>query len=474
MPPDNQQTIDDFISSIAKYIQTGKVIPIIGYDMLDSQYSAPGSDKDFLKNLIKVYTQDTNLESLYPRAKTGSELVNEYYHELDEIERPGFKISISQTIQRERFRLRLIPDSYRKLVSIKCFNLFINATITNSLELAMNTFRGTGNTEDEIKSSYTVFNYDPNHPDDLPFPAPPNLYIDFGNPIIYNLFGTHDADRGDYILTDADHIELIYELIKRENERFANLLSFLNEGYLLFLGCNFPDWFFRFFIRICVGERLDSASPIKKKAVIDTLNSIDASRTVFISQYRIRSIEMDCNVVVDKLYEALGNTKCRDKQSMVNNKVLISYCRADEDFVRLLIAQLDAVFIDYFVDFENMQTGDALSAAIQAEINKCCLVLPVVSGNIQRSTPYVWREWSYIVNKKEKIWPIFREFVDQDMFAPADFVLPLEIRSKILNKNTTLGIIPGINGKIIETDLRRIKETQYLSRVSGKKQNLTV
>jgi len=50
------------------------------------------------------------------------------------------------------------------------------------------------------------------------------------------------------VLTDADYIELIYDLIQAKQNKCAKLLSYLKEGYLLFLGCNFPDWFFRFFI----------------------------------------------------------------------------------------------------------------------------------------------------------------------------------------------------------------------------------
>jgi hypothetical protein len=470
MAPDNQETIEDFINNIALNIRTGKVIPIVGYDFLLDQYSVPESERDFLKALIKIHARDPTLELRYPRAKTGGDLINEYYHDLDDNERPVFKLEISETIQQERIAMRLIPESYRKLVSIRCFNLFINATMTNSLELAMNAYRGEGNTEDAIRSSYTVFNYDPNHPDDLPTQAPPrNFRVEFEKPVIYNLFGTHDKERGEYILTDSDYIELIYDLIKYERNKFSNLLSYLNAGYLLFLGCNFPDWFFRFFIRVCVGDRLDSEIPMKGKTVIDTLNSIDPSRTVFIDQYQIRSIEMDCNLVIDKLFEALKDTNCLMGGGRLNNKVFISYCRADEDLALAIARQLKVYFVDYFLDSESLSIGDDLGETIKWEIDNCCLFLPIVSTNIQRSSPYVWREWNYAVDTKEDVWPIYREFVDTDVLAPVSFKLSDRLRPRILNPNNTLGIEPGKDDSIPMIAIKKIKERQYLSRVSGKK-----
>ncbi len=129
---------------------------------------------DLLKSLIKIHAHDDNLENTLRHAQTGNghitgnELLNSYYHRLDDNDKNSFKVSLSNTILDQRFNLQLIPESLRKLVSIKYFKLFINATFTNSLELALNTYSAEGKDEQEIKSSYTVLNYHPNIPEDLP------------------------------------------------------------------------------------------------------------------------------------------------------------------------------------------------------------------------------------------------------------------------------------------------------------------
>jgi hypothetical protein len=469
--PVNDPLVQKSIDDIVDQILLGKVIPIIGYDLLYSEFDDenPG---DFLKQLIKIHAKEELVELDSVNEKTGYELINDYYHGLSDNE--TFKLKISRTIQKKRFGRRLIPESYRKLVSIKNFKLFVNATFTNTLELALNAYRATGKNEQEIKSSYEIYNYHTTQPTDLPEEAPHrNFLINFKQPTIYNLFGTHDDKRGEYVLTDADYIELIYDLIENKQQKFTNLLSYLNGGYLLFLGCNFPDWFFRFFIRIAVQERLDLATPIKRKSVIDSL--ADQSRSVFISQYKIQSVGIDCNNLVDEIFKRLQ----REEGAIIetaetgNNKVFISYCRKDEDIAKAIAAQFDEKYIDYFLDSNDLDVGNNLNNKITDAIDRCCLFLPVVSDNIGKASPYIWLEWKYAIDGEKEIWPFFKNFVDQDMLLPESYGVSPELKSKILNKNNTLGIKPDEGSyKIPDTILNAIKMKQYDSRVSGNKQKL--
>lgn len=464
-----QKSIDDIIYQI----KLGKVIPIIGYDLLFNEFDS-NSGQDFLKRLIKIHAQKNPPPLPSENNMSGYELINSYYHNMDDND--TFKIRLSETIQEQRFNWNLIPESYRKIVSIRHFKLFINATFTNTLELAINAYRAKGQSEQEIKASYQTFNYHPTEPQDLPNEAPnPRFQLNFENPVIYNLFGIHDEQNSEYVLTDADYMELIYDLIINKNENFINLLSYLNGGYLLFLGCNFPDWFFRFFIRICVGNRLDQVAPIKRKSLIDQL--ADPSRSVFVSYYKIHTLDIDCNHLLDEIYRKLSAEPGTPSllQSSGNNNVFISYCRNDEQVAKDMAQQFDEKYIEYFWDKNNLRTGNNLNKEITDAIDKCCVFLPIVSSNISASSPYVWMEWKYAVDTQKLIWPVFKEFVIVDMLLPSEFGVTADIRNKILNKNTTLGIIPeGENNKITDASLKEIKQKQYLSRVSGNKTTINV
>lgn len=473
--PINDPAIQKSIDNIVEQIRAEKVIPIIGYDLLFNEFEDK-NEADFLKRLIKLHAANDG-QTLHTEKKTGYELINDYYHSLPEVDPDTFKSQLSKTIQTERFNWNLVPESYRKLVSIKQFKLFINATFTNTMELALNNYRANGNNEQEIKDSYSILNYHSSQPDDLPEPAPPlqRFRVNLDKPIIYNLFGTHDEEPVDYVLTDGDYVELIYDLMVNKQDRFVNLLSYLNTGYLLFLGCNFPDWFFRFFIRICAGEKLDYVSPIKRKAVIDSLilNKADESRSLFIGFYKIQTLDIDCNELVNEIYKKLSNNP--GSQSLLssrgNNNIFISYCRADEQVAKEIAAQFDEKYIEYFLDSSDLQTGDSLNNKITDAIDRCCIFLPVVSANVQGASPYVWKEWKYASDNKKEIWPFFKNFVDPTMLLRDDYGVTAELRNKILDKNTVLGIVPGEgNNTISEIKLSDIKKKQFYSRVSGHKQ----
>lgn len=458
------------IDAIILQIRTGKVIPVIGYELLtDGITSSDTNDNDFLKYLIKIHAERVDVGNVNTTAdKTGYEIINDYYHKLSD-NKEAFKIQFSDTIQVKRSHWPLTYSSFRKLSSIKNFQLFINATFLNSLEVALNQMCGVGTNEDEIKSSYSVLNYRSFNPEDLPERAAEGkgFHINFPKPIIYNLFGTHNDPRGDYVLTDADYIELIYDLMVNKQGLFTNLLSYLKEGFLLFLGCSFPDWFFRFFIRICVGDRLDTVSPIKRKAVIDSLNGLDASRTVFINHYGIQKLDIDCNVLIDEIYKAFSNVPGKPDlhPDRFNNNIFISYCRKDEKTAADMASQFNENYIEYFLDNHEMETGSFLDRTIQEAIERCCIFLPIVSNNLSSGTAYFCKEWNYAIDKGKIIIPVFKEFVDQNMFLPCN--PHTNIRQMILNKDAILGIKLSPDNKISDDDLKIIKERQYKCKASS-------
>ena len=116
------------IEIIVDQIKNEKVIPIIGYDLLFNEFDEK-ADRDFLLNLIKLHAQRDG-QTLKTSNLSGYEAINDYYHSLSDPDPDTFKSQISKTIQEERINWKLIPESLRKLASIKYFKLFINATIT--------------------------------------------------------------------------------------------------------------------------------------------------------------------------------------------------------------------------------------------------------------------------------------------------------------------------------------------------------
>lgn len=63
-----------------------------------------------------------------------------------------------------------------------------------------------------------------------------------------------------YALSDEDTLELVHILPTRRHV-CPRLFEAFKGSHLLFLGCGFPDWLARFFMRTMADQRLSSAPP---------------------------------------------------------------------------------------------------------------------------------------------------------------------------------------------------------------------
>lgn len=455
--------IDDIVTAILD----GMVIPIVGYDFM---YNDPTNPKnDFLQWLIKKHAESEKRraepetvkfidEIINSEGVPGYRLINEYYNRLDSIQKRNFKRDIADTIKKERTNLELIPESFKKLVSITSFKIFINCTIINILQSALNSVRATGTSSEDLQESYDVKSYSNPNPEDLVSEKPTQAWWDdIKKPVIYNLFGTYNANNDDYIkkpeyvITDADYIELIYDLLVNKSDSFQNLLAYLKEANLLFLGCNFQDWFFRFFMRACVGDRLDekTTAALRTKTVIDSLSRTDENRTIFINNYHIDSISMDSNLLMNEIYLRIERRYPKLIVNEINNRVFISYFRKDQQVAEDIKYQFDLKYISHFLDTKDLEFGDDLNKEISSAIDRCCIFLPIISKNIEpgptaAKLPYVWREWIYAnsrleVTNPETIIPVFKNFVDTNMLLPDDYNIDAQFRKRILGKDNTIG-----------------------------------
>ena len=104
------------------------------------------------------------------------------------------------------------------------------------------------------------------------------------------MFGHFDARNLDYILTEDDFIEFIFRM-KRFNNKLNNLKSILEYPRLtiLFIGCNFPNWLFRFFIRAFTNKKLIELRT-RNIIVTDSLVGNDEDRTIFFNKHKITQI----------------------------------------------------------------------------------------------------------------------------------------------------------------------------------------
>ena len=127
-----------------------------------------------------------------------------------------------------------------------------------------------------------------------------------GETFVFQLLGRPSSDPGSYVITDDDMMEFELELSAKldlADGELKNLGLFLSRRHLLFLGCGFPDWLMRFFVRTLRGERFHNDRPQSRVRVVDRRAPREAPLVMFLERYGTPVYAGDPVAFVDELAE---------------------------------------------------------------------------------------------------------------------------------------------------------------------------
>ncbi len=161
-----------------------------------------------------------------------------------------------------------IPGPIRELAEIAGFRLFVTLTPDGLLARSLRQRCAVN----EVVHSPTPLNTDES---DLPADwakRPGEVYV------LY-LFGKSSA-APTFAIHDEDVLEYAHNIIAREKYVPGQFLNELRQRYLLLIGCNFPEWLSRFFLRATSASRLRE----RREWLIEELKP-DESLTCFLHSY---------------------------------------------------------------------------------------------------------------------------------------------------------------------------------------------
>jgi len=413
------------LSDLCDLIESNKVIPIIGFGLFDSAFAGTRENKDVdsFTILAEAYNKDLceELRKNLP-ISNGFDLMNGLAYSLPEEKKATFRNRISRIISELRDKIDPVPDCFEHLARIKPFRFYVNATVFNSLELAVSTFKVPKASNDDI-SNYAVVNYNSRLSEEVNFHYeyhPGNFStLDFKKPTICNLLGTHDKSGGEYVLTDVHYMELLVRMLAAKDSMFSNLSSVFEDAALLFIGCNFPDWIFRFFLRFCFGSKMMNKGALEKNFLIEELTD-EPSKAFLIGNHKIKKFNVKPDVLVDRIYYELEQRNRRNniEESFFNNRVFISYNHDDFELASNVNSQLKSKNIDTFFD-ENrdeggLEHGDDLDPKIKKAIDSSSHFLAIVTSSVHKKEnmkKYYKREWNYAAENKDikVIYPVWSD-----------------------------------------------------------------
>ena len=282
-----------------------------------------------------------------------------------------------------------VPVSLLQLAEISDFPLYLTTTIDHLLETALLRVRG-----EEYPPHVIAFNCGGRTVDtDLP-----GGFIPSQRPTIFYFFGRTCTDREGFAATEDALIEFSWALLDR-NYAPINLYDFLRNKTLLLLGCNFPDWLDRFFIHAL-------------------MRNPDAGIVVmYVSEYRMaglydflrRKKEKARPPVIQSPVAFVAELHRRWRKSQgyrpqpgtsKPGAVFISYAREDLKFAKAIKAQLEAAYIDTWMDESGLEPGEEFKPVIRENIEKASFFLALISKSLDlegtdRPGRFVLREWKW-------------------------------------------------------------------------------
>jgi hypothetical protein len=292
-----------------------------------------------------------------------------------------------------------IPEALLKLAAIDKFKLFVTTTFDGSLKSAVDKVRFNGLPRTDLRA------YTPSDFTDLP-----STVATLAVPTVFHLLGKV-SPTANYVVTEEDALEFVHSL---QSARPTMLFSELHRKDLLVIGCRFPAWLIRSFLRLSRPDRLlmGRGSTV---FVVDTGAREDRALIDFLRTFRTRTevFELDGPFeFVDQLYarwqeRAARQTPAPDPGAQSRPRegsIFLSYASEDRAVVELIAKALAEAKLDVWFDREQLTGGDAFEDEIRTNVRRSSLFVPVLSRRcLDAGERYFRMEWKAAFRKAEML-----------------------------------------------------------------------
>lgn len=243
----NERRWDRLLDSI----DGGMVVPVLGSQVLTGE-SGDSLQRRIAQRLLSFYDEpdDSPLTPFYELNEVVTRLKDK--HNLQDLYADIHDV-IEQLASAKGSN---IPEPIRKIAAISSFRLFVTLTPDDLLARCL---RARCATNEIIYSPYLPTSEGSDLPNDwLSRQGEVQLLYLFGKSRPAPMFAIHDED----------FLEYVHNIIARGSHVPLKFLDELQQRNLLLIGCNFPEWLSRFFLRLTNKGRLSEVQR-KREWLID-------------------------------------------------------------------------------------------------------------------------------------------------------------------------------------------------------------
>jgi hypothetical protein len=282
------------------------------------------------------------------------------------------------------------------LATIDAFTLFISTGLDPLLEVALRSARG-------VEPAVSAFTVDSKEKD-LPAgwrTAPAT---------VYHLFGSATRPGTNFVVTEEDTLEGLLAL-KEYSPNLFELTNVLKKSHLLLLGCQYPDWLTRLFLRIARGRRLGTSRDETEWMAAEGAPETPLVRFLERFSASTEILPVTAGELVAAL-AAVWRTK-RPAPSAVETdmsprSIFVSYANEDAGAARALSDALRSRGLDVWLDKgdtpDALKPGESFDRRIREQIDRCEIFVPVLSRRAAaRVESYFRIEWGLAIQRQARI-----------------------------------------------------------------------
>lgn len=376
-------------------VEEHRVVPIIGDNLLQVS--------DDTGNIVKA--RQYVLDKLSERFGTGRHFTS--YSEVEEairdynrkLHNPGDMTDIYFEIYEIMKRAEVtMPDFMQKFFSLCQFPLVLTTSYLRGIDKLL----GVRPERLTIYSKKSLSDIDPTNLS----PSEPELYY---------LFGRLSSTRRSFKVTEDDLLDYLH-CWHNSDTRPARLGGYLSDKFLLVLGCDYPNWLFRFFWHSIKNFTIVPQTPEMQGVVTVSQNTLDSDRDLLNFLSRIQtSVFSTAEDFVNEFIKRYGErevseatvrsygpyeVKHEPAQQTQTCDIFISYAEEDYEPASQIAEKFRGYGASVWFDKAVLISGDRYKTDIPELIRECRRFVPVLSATtLTEGRRFFKGEWSMAIEE---------------------------------------------------------------------------
>lgn len=403
---------DIFWDDLLYAIREGKVVPIVGRDLLT--VTTEQGLRPFYRIIAERLAAQLGVPSEQLPADFDMNGVACAYKE-----QRGDPSEVNAAVLRLLRNQNLpIPEPLKLLAQIPQFSLFISTTIDSLLEDAIAAVRGTRPAVVAFPPVSDLLDYD-------------DALVRAHGSLVFHILGLASSSSS-FAVTEGQILEQMHQFMTGCP---PNLRAKLQQSHLLMLGVDFPDWPARFLLRSARDKPLWEGRNISELFADPRALEEDFSRFLHYFSTRKSTIYPGGSAgdFVRELHARWTQTSASEPAvspageitPWTPGSIFISYAAEDREAAFRLASALTAEGLEVWVD-RRLEPGDSFDNIIGYHIRECCAFVAVLSQNTNREDGpgrYYREEWALARDLNKRFTGTDRNFlfpVIVDETPPAD------------------------------------------------------